>query len=73
MAGAGAAVQRPEARAPTVMLESSIRLSLQTATTYAETGVDYLAVEALTHSVRVLDIGGCSRAAPAPPGGAEMG
>lgn len=44
------------ARAP-VMLESSGGLSLQTAATYAETGVDYLAVGALTHSVRVLDIG----------------
>ncbi|CPB63886.1 nicotinate-nucleotide pyrophosphorylase [Mycobacterium tuberculosis] len=39
------------------MLESSGGLSLQTAATYAETGVDYLAVGALTHSVRVLDIG----------------
>lgn len=61
------AVQRRDSRAPTVMLESSGGLSLQTAATYAETGVDYLAVGALTHSVRVLDIGLiCSRAAPAP-------
>lgn len=51
------AVQRRDSRAPTVMLESSGGLSLQTAATYAETGVDYLAVGALTHSVRVLDIG----------------
>ena len=32
-------------------------LSLDTAAEYAGTGVDYLAVGALTHSVRVLDIG----------------
>lgn len=51
------AVQRRDSRAPTVMLESSGGLSLQTAATYAETGVDYLAVGAVTHSVRVLDIG----------------
>jgi len=51
------AVQRRDARAPAVLLESSGGLSLVTAGTYAETGVDYLAVGALTHSVRVLDIG----------------
>lgn len=51
------AVQRRDARAPTVLLESSGGLSLGTAATYARTGVDYLAVGALTHSVRVLDIG----------------
>jgi len=51
------AVQRRDARAPTVLLESSGGLSLDTAATYAATGVDYLAVGALTHSVRVLDIG----------------
>lgn len=51
------AVQRRDARAPAVLLESSGGLSLENATTYAETGVDYLAVGALTHSVRVLDIG----------------
>ena len=32
-------------------------LSLKNAAAYAATGVDYLAVGALTHSVRVLDIG----------------
>ena len=32
-------------------------LSLQSAADYAGTGVDYLAVGALTHSARVLDIG----------------
>jgi nicotinate-nucleotide pyrophosphorylase (carboxylating) len=51
------AVQRRDARAPTVLLESSGGLSLEAAATYAATGVDYLAVGALTHSVRVLDIG----------------
>jgi nicotinate-nucleotide pyrophosphorylase (carboxylating) len=30
---------------------------LESAADYAGTGVDYLAVGALTHSVRVLDIG----------------
>ena len=51
------AVQRRDARAPAVLLESSGGLSLETAATYAATGVDYLAVGALTHSARVLDIG----------------
>jgi nicotinate-nucleotide pyrophosphorylase (carboxylating) len=51
------AVQRRDARAPATKLESSGGLSLETAADYAGTGVDYLAVGALTHSVRVLDIG----------------
>ncbi len=51
------AVQRRDARAPAVLLESSGGLSLQNAAAYAATGVDYLAVGALTHSVRALDIG----------------
>ena len=51
------AVQRRDTRAPAVLLESSGGLSLDTAAQYASTGVDYLAVGALTHSVRVLDIG----------------
>jgi len=51
------AVQRRDARAPAVLLESSGGLSLDNAAAYAGTGVDYLAVGALTHSVRVLDIG----------------
>jgi nicotinate-nucleotide pyrophosphorylase (carboxylating) len=51
------AVQRRVARAPEVKLESSGNLSLDNAAAYAGTGVDYLAVGALTHSVRVLDIG----------------
>lgn len=51
------AVQRRDARAPAVLLESSGGLSLENAANYAATGVDFLAVGALTHSVRVLDIG----------------
>ncbi len=51
------AVQRRDAQAPAVMLESSGGLTLATAADYAGTGVDYLAVGALTHSVQVLDIG----------------
>jgi nicotinate-nucleotide pyrophosphorylase (carboxylating) len=51
------AVQRRDARAPATKLESSGGLSLETAAEYAGTGVDYLAVGALTHSARVLDIG----------------
>jgi nicotinate-nucleotide pyrophosphorylase (carboxylating) len=51
------AVQRRDARAPRVELESSGGLSLDTAAAYAATGVDYLAVGALTHSVNVLDVG----------------
>ncbi|MEE1930389.1 carboxylating nicotinate-nucleotide diphosphorylase [Streptomyces sp. TRM 70351] len=38
-------------------LESSGRLTLDNAAAYAATGVDYLAVGALTHSAPVLDIG----------------
>ncbi|GAY18439.1 carboxylating nicotinate-nucleotide diphosphorylase [Mycobacterium sp. shizuoka-1] len=51
------AVQRRDANAPGVLLESSGGLSLDSAADYAGTGVDYLAVGALTHSVRVLDVG----------------
>jgi nicotinate-nucleotide pyrophosphorylase (carboxylating) len=51
------AVQRRDSRSPATKLESSGGLSLENAAEYAGTGVDYLAVGALTHSVRVLDIG----------------
>jgi nicotinate-nucleotide pyrophosphorylase (carboxylating) len=51
------AVQRRAASAPGTKLESSGGLSLDTAAEYAGTGVEYLAVGALTHSVLVLDIG----------------
>ncbi|MFE3634522.1 carboxylating nicotinate-nucleotide diphosphorylase [Streptomyces sp. NPDC059168] len=39
------------------LLEASGRLTLATARAYAETGVDFLAVGALTHSSPILDIG----------------
>ncbi|NKY58671.1 carboxylating nicotinate-nucleotide diphosphorylase [Nocardia flavorosea] len=52
-----AAVQRRNAAAPETKLESSGGLTLDMAADYARTGVDYLAVGALTHSVRVLDLG----------------
>ncbi|MFF7753925.1 carboxylating nicotinate-nucleotide diphosphorylase [Streptomyces sp. NPDC007971] len=39
------------------LLEASGRLTLDTARAYAETGVDFLAVGALTHSSPILDIG----------------
>ncbi|GAB3076161.1 carboxylating nicotinate-nucleotide diphosphorylase [Corynebacterium aquatimens] len=42
---------------PSTMLESSGGLTLDVARAYAETGVDYLAVGGLTHSVTILDIG----------------
>jgi nicotinate-nucleotide pyrophosphorylase (carboxylating) len=48
------AVRRNEGRA---RLEASGRLSLDVAAEVASTGVDYLAVGALTHSAPVLDIG----------------
>jgi nicotinate-nucleotide pyrophosphorylase (carboxylating) len=51
------AVQRRDSRSPVTKLESSGGLSLDTAAEYAGTGVDYLAIGALTHSVRVLDVG----------------
>lgn len=51
------AVQRRDTRSPATELESSGGLSLESAAAYAATGVDYLAVGALTHSVRVLDVG----------------
>ncbi|MCG5433512.1 carboxylating nicotinate-nucleotide diphosphorylase [Mycobacterium sp. MYCO198283] len=51
------AVQRRDARAPGVLLESSGGLTLDSAAEYAGTGVDYLAIGALTHSVRALDVG----------------
>ncbi|WP_028477542.1 carboxylating nicotinate-nucleotide diphosphorylase [Nocardia sp. CNY236] len=52
-----AAVQRRNAVSPRTKLESSGGLGLEVAVDYARTGVDYLAVGALTHSVRVLDLG----------------
>ncbi|NLG55271.1 MAG: carboxylating nicotinate-nucleotide diphosphorylase [Rhodococcus sp.] len=51
------AVQRRNAVAPETKLESSGGLTIDVAADYAATGVDYLAVGALTHSVAVLDLG----------------
>lgn len=51
------AVQRRRAASPATLLESSGGLSLDVAADYAATGVDFLAVGALTHSVRALDMG----------------
>ncbi|MEW2046197.1 carboxylating nicotinate-nucleotide diphosphorylase [Streptomyces sp. NPDC005476] len=45
------------------LLEASGRLTLADAKTYADTGVDFLAVGALTHSSPILDIGLDLRAA----------
>lgn len=51
------AVRRRDAHAVDTLLESSGGLSLGVAAAYAQTGVDYLAIGALTHSVTVLDLG----------------
>lgn len=51
------AVERAHSTAPGVLLESSGGLRLEDAHRIAATGVDYLAVGALTHSAPVLDIG----------------
>lgn len=51
------AVAMRNERSPHTKLESSGGLTLDVARSYAETGVDMLAVGELTHSVRVLDIG----------------
>ena len=51
------AVEKRDALSPGTKLESSGGLTLDVARAYAETGVDFLAVGALTHSVAILDIG----------------
>ena len=51
------AVQRRDKAAPTTRLESSGGLTLDVAGDYARTGIDFVAVGALTHSVTVLDLG----------------
>ena len=58
------AVQRRDTHAPAVLLESSGGLSLDTAATYAATGVDYLAVGALTRACSI-SAWICSRLRPA--------
>ena len=57
-AHAGAAAPRDSrTRAPGITLEASGGLTLATARAVAETGVDFLAVGALTHSAPALDLG----------------
>jgi nicotinate-nucleotide pyrophosphorylase (carboxylating) len=51
------AVRRRSAAGVVTRLESSGGLTLDVARAYAETGVDYLAVGALTHSAPALDLG----------------
>ena len=55
--GTRQAVDKRDALSPGTKLESSGGLTLDVARAYAETGVDFLAVGALTHSVTILDIG----------------
>lgn len=50
------AVRRRDATAPTMKLEASGGVNLQTVRGIAETGVDRISVGALTHSARALDI-----------------
>ncbi|MDK4334160.1 carboxylating nicotinate-nucleotide diphosphorylase [Corynebacterium accolens] len=51
------AVHRRNTLSPTTALEASGGLQLENAGEYGTSGVDFIAVGALTHSVRVLDIG----------------
>lgn len=51
------AVRRVRTSGAQVRLEASGGLTLDVARTYAETGVDYLAVGGLTHSAPALDLG----------------
>jgi nicotinate-nucleotide pyrophosphorylase (carboxylating) len=51
------AVVRRDEIAPKTRLEASGGLRLENARAYAESGVDYLAVGALTHSAGALDLG----------------
>ena len=51
------AVRRRAVAGSTVLFESSGGLTLPMARAYAETGVDYLSIGALTHSTVVLDLG----------------
>jgi nicotinate-nucleotide pyrophosphorylase (carboxylating) len=52
-----AAVRLRDELNPAVRIEASGGLTIESARTVAETGVDYIAVGELTHSARVLDIG----------------
>ena len=51
------AVDKRNALSPETKLEASGGLTLENARDYAETGVDFIAVGELTHSVRVFDVG----------------
>lgn len=51
------AVQRRAKLSPDTRLESSGGLTIDVARDYAKTGVDFLAIGGLTHSVSVLDLG----------------
>jgi nicotinate-nucleotide pyrophosphorylase (carboxylating) len=57
VADCAAAVRLRRQHRPTARLEASGGLTLEAAAAYAGTGVDYLAVGALTHSSPALDIG----------------
>jgi nicotinate-nucleotide pyrophosphorylase (carboxylating) len=57
LADTATAVRRTRAVAPSVALESSGGLTLDRAAAVAATGVDFLAVGALTHSAPALDLG----------------
>jgi nicotinate-nucleotide pyrophosphorylase (carboxylating) len=50
------AVRRVRARAPHVLIEASGGLTLERANEVARTGVDFIAVGAITHSAPILDI-----------------
>ena len=52
-----AAVRLRDELGPAVRIEASGGLSVDSARTVAETGVDFIAVGELTHSARVLDVG----------------
>ncbi len=52
-----AAVDLRDRRAPHIKLEASGGVTLDTIVAIAETGVDFISVGALTHSVKALDIG----------------
>ncbi len=62
----GQAVDRRESTAPQVQLEASGGVTLETVRGIAETGVDRIAVGALTHSAPALDIGLDARRESAP-------
>lgn len=55
--GMRAAVELRNETGPSVVLEASGGLTLETARVVGETGVDYIAVGELTHSAKVLDLG----------------